>query len=48
MVLPTFVTQVIPASSSIAGRTLGTRAAMLVRGLADPVAPAEVHSGQLD
>lgn len=37
----TFVAQVVPASSSVAGRAMGTRAAVLVRGLADPVAPAE-------
>lgn len=37
----TFVAQVIPAPSSVAGRAMGTRAAMPVRGLADPVAPAE-------
>lgn len=42
--LLTFVAQVIPTSSAIAGRALGTRAAMLVWSLADPVAPAEVNS----
>ncbi len=46
--LLTFVAEVIPTSSSITGRALGTRTAMLVRSLADPVAPAEVNSGQLD
>lgn len=46
--LLTFVAQVIPTSSSIAGRALGTRAAMLVWSLTDPVAPAEVNSGLLD
>lgn len=35
----TFVAQVVPASSSVAGRALGTGAAVLVRSLADPVAP---------
>lgn len=43
----TFVALVIPTSSSIAGRAMGTRAAMLVWSLADPVAPAEGKSGQL-
>lgn len=35
----TFVAQVVPASSSVAGGALGTGAAVLVRSLADPVAP---------
>ena len=46
--LLTFVAQVIPTATSVAGRALGTRAAVLVRSLADPVAPAEVNSGQID
>lgn len=48
MALHTFVAQVIPASSSIAGRAMGAGAAVLVRSLADPVAPAGVNSRQAD
>lgn len=44
----TFVAQVIPASSSVAGRAVGARAALLVRSLADPVAPAEEKNRQAD
>lgn len=44
----TSVAQVVPTSPSIAGRALGTRAAMLVWSLPNPVAPAEVKSGQPD
>lgn len=44
----TFVAQVVPASSSIAGRAVGARAAVPVRRLADPVASAGVKSRQDD
>lgn len=46
--LLTLEAQVILASSSKTGRALGTRAAVLVWSLADPVAPAEVNSAQLE
>lgn len=46
--LLTFVAQIIPTSSSVTRRALGTRTAILVWSLTDPVAPAEVNSGQLD
>lgn len=38
---PTSVAQVVLASTSIAGRTLGAGTAMLVGGLADPVSPGD-------
>lgn len=45
----TFVAKVISASSSIAWRALGTRSAMLVWSLSDPVAPAEIlNNGRLE
>lgn len=44
----TFVAQVIPASSSVAGGAVGARAAVPVRSLADPVAPAEGKNRQAD
>lgn len=44
----TFVAQVLPASSSIAGGAVGAGPAVLVRSLADPVAPAGVKSRQAD
>lgn len=46
--LLTFVALVISTPPSVAWRALGTRAAMLVRSLANPVAPAEANSGQLE
>lgn len=48
MALRTFVAQVIPASSAVAGGAVGARAAVLVRSLADPVAPAEGKNRQAD
>lgn len=44
----TFEALVILTPSPIAGRALGTRAAVLVWSLADPVAPVEVNSGALE
>lgn len=38
----TFVAQIIPTSSSKAGRALGTGAAVPVWGLPNPVSPVEV------
>lgn len=40
--------QVVLTSSSVAGRALGTRPAVLVRSLADPVAPERINSGYSD